>query len=45
MFVSMSAALIVAGCVAVTVQMGEKNVVEREIDVNKKTEREKEREP
>jgi hypothetical protein len=39
-------ALLIGGCVMVTVQQGERNVVDREIDVNKNNrDREKERSP
>lgn len=36
---------VIAGCVVVTVQQGEKNVVDREIDVNRAKDKEKERNP
>jgi hypothetical protein len=42
-FVWTIVAVLIAGCVVVTVQMGEKNVVDREIDVNQQSDKEKER--
>lgn len=33
-------AVVIAGCVVVTVQQGEKNVVDREIDVNRDKDKE-----
>lgn len=38
-------AALIAGCVVVTVQMGEKNVVDRDLDVNRSQEKDKEQRP